>query len=605
MKKFNPNWIGGVLLICAFAFSVFRYRSMMDQIGDYDPTEGAERVVRVLHWQLEPGYREGLQDAIDEYNQLPHVQEAGVKVIQLAIPERVYSQFLNVHLISGTAPDICVKGMSELVGDSSSTARFFDPISEHVEVPNPYNRGEYLQDDLSEPLSTFLSERAWSETFSDGMTSGWDEANQDFYAVPISSWGSVRVFYNQTLVEEIKEYMRESWKADPPPAWKTTALDELDLIESADSVEEWLSGPEPPRSLGLFLMFCEATLAYAQENQLENLVPISASNYSSGQFVPAYRFPFTYGIASRLNVDHNQGISPQEIFGGWQAGLWEYDNPGFQAFFEIAQLFPRFFPAGFLGLDREQAHRRFVLGNAVFLATGAWDANSIFLGAADKSNPEDVFEVGIMPYPMPVPGERWFEAYHGKPSGTGSRLGVPMAINKTSQNKEWAVDFLQFVTSHRVNERFNRIAGWIPGIVGTEPQERMKPFQPNPTGLPRGIHMHMRGGGQLTTLLRGQFLLYFSDEISFEEFKVAVKDILQNPRYGADRVWYDQSISSRDRARQYDRSFDIRLLEEEAFGDSSMGRAVNLFDGSLRSRDGKSIRLDHQQLLPDTPFPEF
>lgn len=609
MKKrhFNPNTMGVVILIIAFGFSVLRYRAIREQLNLGAEKEGARttNVVRVLHWQLEPGYREALQWAMDEYNALPHVKEAGVKVIQLAIPERVYSQFLNVHLISGTAPDICVKGMSSMVGDSSATARFFDPISEFVGGPNPYNQKEYLKPGISDELATFLQTAAWSDTFSDGMAAGWDAANQDYYAVPISSWGTVRVFYNKTLVKAIKEMMRRDWALEEAPEWKRKSLEDLNYLKEDDALLAWIETDQPPESLGRFLLFCEAALAYAAELNLDKMVPISASSYRAGQFYSAYQLPFTANIAKRNNFDHGNGISTEEIYGGWQAGKWSYEDPEFKAFFEVAYAFTPFFPAGFMGLDREQAQRRFVLGNAVFLATGAWDANSIFIGAKRKADPADQFDVGVMRFPMPEAGERWFEHYAGQGGGGGSNLGVPMAISKQSPNKQWAVDFLQYVTSHRVNEKFNSIASWLPAILGAEPVEQMKPFQPELEGLVPSIQMHMNGGGQLTTLLTGQFLLYFSGDLSYEGFVEAVRPLFENERYGVNRIWIDREVGAQDRARQLDRALDVRIIEDESVGSGPLGKAANLLENSLLSREGLGPRILHHTLFPETSFPTY
>lgn len=604
--KFNPNWVGVVVLGLAFGFSVLRYQAIRAQLnlGAESSSEGI-KVLRVLHWQLEPGYREALQWAMDEYNALPHVKKAQVRVIQLAIPERVYSQFLNVHLISGTAPDICVKGMSAMVGDSSAVARFFDPISEHVGGPNPYNQEPYLKADLPKDLADFLRNAAWSDTFSDAMAAGWDDANQDYFAVPISSWGSVRVFYNQTLMKDIKAKMAREWNQQPPPAWKKNALDTLALAPESSEIGAWVHSEEPPQTLARFFLFCEAALSYAEEEKREKLIPISASNYEVGQFFFAYKLPFTARIANRINFDKNHSISTEEIFGGWQAGDWSYADPGFQSYFEVARTFTHYFPAGFMGLDREQAQRRFVLGDAVFLATGAWDANSVFLGAKQKANPEDQFEVGVMSFPMPAPGERWADAYAGKASGAGSNLGVPMAINKQSPHKDWAVDFLKFVTSHRVNEEMNRRASWLPAILGAEPVEAMKPFERELEGLQPNFNMHMNGGGQLTTLLKGQFLLYLAGDIDAETFRINIKPMFENERFGVPRIWYDREITARDRSRQLDRAQDLRMIEDDVFGKGPLGKARNLFESSLLSRDGLNPRILQHSLAPETPFPQY
>src|SRR5690242_821021 len=58
-------------------------------------------VIRIAHWQLEAGYRGSMDQAIKRYEAL----NPGVKILQLAITEKVYGQWLNTHLLAGTAPD--------------------------------------------------------------------------------------------------------------------------------------------------------------------------------------------------------------------------------------------------------------------------------------------------------------------------------------------------------------------------------------------------------------------------------------------------------------------------------------------------------------------
>jgi ABC-type glycerol-3-phosphate transport system substrate-binding protein len=58
--------------------------------------------IRIAHWQLEAGAREGLAEAAAEYEKLhPHV-----RIIQEAIPESTYGQWMSTQLMGGTAPDI-------------------------------------------------------------------------------------------------------------------------------------------------------------------------------------------------------------------------------------------------------------------------------------------------------------------------------------------------------------------------------------------------------------------------------------------------------------------------------------------------------------------
>ena len=91
-SKFNPNWIAAFLLLGAFIVSAVRFYSVSRSL-DGGSEENSSKVIRVTHWQLEPGFREALQWAIDEYNQLPEVKAAGITVMQTPIAERVYRAY--------------------------------------------------------------------------------------------------------------------------------------------------------------------------------------------------------------------------------------------------------------------------------------------------------------------------------------------------------------------------------------------------------------------------------------------------------------------------------------------------------------------------------
>ncbi|HEY3593324.1 MAG TPA: hypothetical protein VGL13_05605, partial [Polyangiaceae bacterium] len=54
-------------------------------------------VLRFLHWQLEAGYRTAIDRAIQDYERL----HPDVEIVQMAVSDIVYDQFLNTNLVSG------------------------------------------------------------------------------------------------------------------------------------------------------------------------------------------------------------------------------------------------------------------------------------------------------------------------------------------------------------------------------------------------------------------------------------------------------------------------------------------------------------------------
>src|SRR5690606_10709047 len=182
--------------------SVRFYHISQGLAADASKDQSGKKIIRVTHWQLEPGYRQGLQWAIDEYNKLPHVKAAKVEVVQAPIPQRIYNQFMNVHLISGTAPDISAKGFTRLI-QGNALARFYAPLGDYVEEPNPYNTQEYQIPGLPDELSNYLKNARWMDTFFDGMQGGYDNGLNDYYAISVSTTGGVRLFYNMDILASV------------------------------------------------------------------------------------------------------------------------------------------------------------------------------------------------------------------------------------------------------------------------------------------------------------------------------------------------------------------------------------------------------------------
>lgn len=605
MKRipFNSNWIGLGLLLIAFGFSAVRFAYLSIALALEEDPDAGIRVIRVLHWQLEPGYREGLQAVIDDYNQLPHVRENNVEVRQLPVTERVYTQFINVHMISGTAPDINLKGKSSLVATGTASARFFMPISEFVEQPNPYNAPEYLPEDIDPELAEYLSQAAWSETFTDGMQGGWDEGLQDYYAVPVSSWGAMRTFYNRNLTGKIKTFLANAWDTSPQPDWLVTIIDEEHMVTPDPEFLAWLRTPDVPNTLGRFIVFNEAALAFARATPAySNLAPISGSSYGPNQLHGAYRVPFTYRLGERIDLNRDSWTSGQEVLATWQAGLWDFNEPGLRdGYFELVTWMARYFPPGFLGLDREQAGGRFRRQQAIFLTSGGWDASTIFQHGIEAG-----FEVGVIEAPMPAPGERWYQLSVGRASEAETSLGVPLAIYKLSRNTDWALDFLLYASSFGPNQTLNEIAGWVPSVVGTRPRDEMMPFLPNVNGLKASMALPFDHLPVVTNVFRGAFPLYMAGEISYEAFVERLHDGFNHSHSGIDRMWQNNFVGSQDRARQNERSMvvvSLQVAHEDQWDEVELRKYFNLFETNLRDLDGFGPPAFFHSLFDDRDYP--
>lgn len=632
---FNMNLIGLVLIVGSFVVSlgmvITRSAGSRGPVANTDETR---KVITIMHWQLEPGYREALQSVIDEYNQLPHVMAANVEVRQLDVTERVYGQILNVHAVSGTAPDLCERGMTSLV-QGSGVALFFDALGDIAEKPNPYNTKEYLPERLSDEEVQEMTNLPWGETFIDGMLSGWLPELQDYYSAPTSFVGSVRLYYNEKLFAEAIQELQAASHASPRPAWYEALFlktgpdgQETGYVQDTPEVQAWIDSGETPETLGRTLMLCQAIHKLARDRGDSQLVPIAGSSYTDRMFAQKYLVPFTAAYATELNRDHDKTVSSLETWAGWEKGMWSFQDERLLAYFDCIRELCRHFPAGFLGLDREQARRRFVTGNAGMIATGLWDAKSLYIASEGEPVTEDSpalpgepvtefegrkvknhrFGVSTMPFPIPGPGERWSQyTPYDTNSATANGAGNYMVYQR-SPNKKWAIDFLHFMTCLRINERLNSESGWLPIIVKAKMAAQSADFAPDPKGLsPNGhINFFSAEANQIASRYGGELKSYLSGDITYEQLVQVMQVAITDGRTGYRRAAYDYWQKERDRVRSLESMINVQaarsLLLDRKDAPQKIQRGV-MQSGKLHN--AVETRFFWKEDHPDEPFPEF
>jgi raffinose/stachyose/melibiose transport system substrate-binding protein len=379
--------------------------------------------IRIAHWQLEAGAREGLAEAAAEYQKL----HPNVHIIQEAIPESTYGQWMSTQLMGGTAPDIVQAGMVEAPLMTAFFTRYLLPLSSYVTQPNPYNAGTDL-----EGVPLFL-------TFKDGMRRSFIDETQEFMTIPLALV-SLRLFYNKTLLKQL------------------TGLDEV------------------PKDFRTFLKVCEQIRSQKQPNG-QPYVAIAGSRYHFTRWEDSMAKPLTYDALREIDFNRDGRFSKDEMFMGFATGKVDFSNPAYRASFKMVEAITKELPSGWSGLGRDEALFNFAQEKAVFTSGGIYEAGGIQEQAQGK------FELGVADFPVPAPSDPEFGTIIQGPRYELPDGNMPMAVTRTSRHPDVAVDFLLFLTSRNQNEKFNKRLKWIPIVVGASTDPFLKVFEPNLDGV--------------------------------------------------------------------------------------------------------------------------
>ncbi len=488
MKRENTlSLIGLCLLAACFLFALFQVFGR----GDSTPRDG-RTVLRFAHWQLEGGLREAFEQLSREYERL----HPGVRVEQLAIPERTYAQWIKTQLIGGTAPDIIQLGRG---ADTEVVARFFAPITEHVRQPNPYNAG------------TDLAGTAWADTSLDGMTvyPSYVPELLENYGAPVSMF-TIRMYYNRELWRLILGDL-------PPPA----TYDEFQAL--FPRIEDY------------------------QRRTGRQILPIAGSKANGPMLMNALVQNQTQRLVQEKIAGPSLRTTPQETGLRLLRGDWTLEDPGFTDALAIARETALRMQPGFTQLGREDATFYFVQGRALMITTGSWDSPS-FRTQVD-------FELGVFDVPMPAPDHpRYGDNTYGPSSEAETAAGLSFGITRQADDFDVALDFLRFLTSKRYNGEFSRLSGWLPSVVGVEPPDAIKPFLPVTEGYVPGFDLVFSGLGANTyRVVESTTNLLYAPHGSVEAYRDAIAREL--PENIAQDLRRTQRLSEINLARQ-----DIALV---------------------------------------------
>ena len=439
-------------------FAVFLWSAWVIATFRAQQTPPGSTVIRLGHWQLEASVREGIDEMAREYQKT----HPGVVIIQDAIPEGTYGQWVSTQLMGGTAPDIMQVGaMLPANIWLSYYNRYFQPLSRYVNAPNPHNAG------------TDIADLPLRQTYKDGMKTAYVTEMQEYMSVPLSLFG-VRIFYNKDLLK------------------KLTGRDEA------------------PHEYRDFLAVCEQIRSVTNAVTGQPYIPIAGSAYHFGHWDGMMFSPVTYGAFRRADFNRDGFVGNDETFVAFKTGLLDFYYPPYALWLKMLREVTDYFQVGYTGLGRDEAVFLFAQQRAVFMTTGTWDARSL------QEQAKGQFEVGIMDFPIPsrddpVYGQVVEGRIYESPGG-----GFQFGVSRNSKHVDVAVDFLLFLASQKGNEKLNGIIGWIPAIVGTELDPLLRAFEPHLEGIYGNANFTLGGNTAVTWAQR--YSLYQVNQISFDDF---------------------------------------------------------------------------------------
>lgn len=532
-SKSSPGWIntstiGIVLLLGALVASLVRVVSVRKEL---EPS--GKVVLRIAHWQLEGDHVLAIDTAIADYEKL----HPNVHIIQNAVPESVYAQWLNTSLIGGSPPDIAELGMSRLVQNDQYTVRFFRSLGDVLALPNPYNAG------------TPMENAPWKETFVDGMRGGYSDTLQDYFKIPttVFVW---RLFYNKNL-------LREATGSDVPP-----------------------------KTFGELIAACEKIKKLGRPGK--KIYPIVNAN-RIWLFFENFKVSFTAGLEPKLDTDLNGEITDVETYEGFVRKQWDMNSPEIREFYNCMKRLCEEFPEGFMGMDRQMAIYTFTQQGAAFITSGSWDVQSIEKFARGS------FDVGVMEIPIPAKGEPWGNDVVGRATEAVTGGGVGYGVCKTSRHQKEAIDFLQFLTSQQRNGRYMAIAGWPPVIIGSPTSEAMKAFQPNPEGYLASIQFNL--GPQVNSVFDGQVVRFLQGESGYDEFATKYEAVVVDPNVGGDKLWVSKFKEIGQQSRGQEQVLAVQsvreLMDPSATDAAEKYRRVLL--QQVRKNNGRELKSRFEQ----------
>ena len=473
------NLIGIALLAACFGVSTFRILGRT--MEELDPKT---TVLRFAHFELEDGIREALSDLSREYERL----HPAVRVIQIAIPERFYPQWIKTQLIGETAPDI-VELQAPYIRDEIK-GRFISPLSEELEAPNPYNAG------------TGLEGTPWRSTFIDGVSANHviSQHMMEKYGVPMTIM-TTRMYYNVSLLRKIT------------------------------------GSEDPPRTYSEFIEFGRQVRAHAEKTN-EIVYPIAGSKPTARPFLDGMLASMTQSLGLKLDrIGILANPDSRDMGMKYLQGEWNVYNESVQLGLGMVREIASLMQPGFFLKDRDDAIFFFVQQRAVMIAASSQDYKTLLQNIP--------FEVRAVRLPDPDSTHPVYGKYYLGPKSEGiGNTRLNLGVVNFSKHRSVALDFLRFLTSRNSHTTFVERSGWLPAVVGVPPKTGTEAFVPflKGTDPPTGFSIH--GLGNLDNVRRlydDYFYLLVGETGSVKAFSDAFDDEVR------DAILLDLGWSYQDR----------------------------------------------------------
>ncbi|PTX97571.1 ABC transporter substrate-binding protein [Verrucomicrobia bacterium LW23] len=455
------NTIGFSLLGICFLIATWRIIARSEVASDPSLI-----TIRMSHWQLEAGVRDGLDVVAREYEKICAARGQKVRVEQIPVPEQVYANWFITQLVGGTAPDLVEIGKGS---SDERLARFFQPFGPYLQDANPYNAG------------TDLEGVPWRNTFTDGLSSAYKAELLEYYQLPFTVL-TTRVFYNKPLYKEIR-------------------------------------GDKPvPKNYDEFMELCRDVVDYAHKHNKPGLLPIAGSKYNGPMIMGRLFGSQTQMLTQKNNRGLHWTNVPEENIMAYFRGDWSTQSPEIVSGLQLMQSVIQYMQPGFIQLQRDDGTLNFVQKHSLMIASGAWDRTSL---EQESPFPVDVFRI-----PLPSPSDPKYGRFTMGQIAEGTSTAVGFGLNRASPNIEVAVDFYRFLTSRRGSEIFAQYSGWLPAIIGAKIPAKLEPFRPDMNGYPQGTELGQ--GSESNRVWDNNFYLLAKTPNDYQPFSQTISPQLRD-----------------------------------------------------------------------------